>query len=273
MNLEPKYKSTLENAKLHLSKGNSKLGKGIYAFGTLPGNADHMMTIKATGELLTDIPGTCSKYCDNCARDGCCYAWRDCKLHHNVVITAMADNTLLLRSGKVFDMIHDFISVKNAKFKETKDPEDIAVRMFRINTSGEIETVGELLRWNELAYKHPEVQFGIYTKNYDALEEFLRVGCFADNFCVNVSQWNHVADAFLARHPDELNVFEYDDTNNRSCTWSEEDRERIAKMVYCPAVTESGHHATAANGEPITCDMCGRCYGKRGICKTAVWSH
>lgn len=271
--MTPKYPISPTAAQLHISRGNSKLGRGIYAFGTLPGNQDHMLRLNTTGELLTDIPGTCSKYCEGCAKDGACYAWRDCKLHHNVVIKAMGDNTLLLRSGALFPMLDQFISAKNAKFMESKDPEDIEVRLFRINTSGEVESLRDLLGWNDLALRHPEVQFGIYTKNFDALEDFLTIGHFADNFCVNVSQWNHVADDFLRRHPGELNVFEYDDTNNKSCDWPEEDRARIAKMVHCPAVTKDGHHAVNAKGDPITCDMCGRCYGKHGVCETAVWSH
>lgn len=97
------YKIDATKAMLHLSKGNSKLGKGIWGFSTLPGNKDHLLFIrdKESKEaiLLTDIPGTCSKYCENCAKDGACYAWRDAKLHHNVTIKAWTENTILLRQG------------------------------------------------------------------------------------------------------------------------------------------------------------------------------
>ena len=48
-------KYQIKKARLHISKGNTKIGKGIYSFSTLPGNKKHM--IYANGELLTDVPG------------------------------------------------------------------------------------------------------------------------------------------------------------------------------------------------------------------------
>ena len=93
---KPKYIINHKNAKLHVSKGNSKIGKGVYNFSTLPGNEKNLLKLK-TGTLLTDIPGTCSKHCSTCFSDGC-YAVKSACLHSNVVIKAWAENTLLLRS-------------------------------------------------------------------------------------------------------------------------------------------------------------------------------
>ena len=90
----PKYSITLENAKLHISKGNSKIGKTIYNFSTLPGNQHYMLYVK--GELLTDVPGTCTNLCAGCF--GACYAVNSVKLHHNCTVRAWAENTLLLRN-------------------------------------------------------------------------------------------------------------------------------------------------------------------------------
>ena len=162
------YTIKLEEAKLHISKGNSKIGKGIWSFSTLPGNSEHLIYINGK-ILLTDIPGTCSKYCNGCAKDGACYAWRDAKLHHNVTIRAWGENTLLLRHDpdKLFSMIDEFITTKNKK--------KIQVNTWRWNVSGEIESLKQLELMNDLAAKHPEVAFGIYTKNYDVLEEFIKI--------------------------------------------------------------------------------------------------
>lgn len=282
--MKPIYIIDPEHAKLHISKGNSKLGKGIYSFATLPGNSDHLLTLNSGKVLLTDIPGTCTKYCSNCAKDGACYAWRDAKLHHNVTIRAWGENTILLRSGEVFYLISEFIAKKNQKFRKTHLEEDKVVKTFRINTSGEIESLKELLGWIVVARTNPEVTFGIYTKNYDALKDLIDyedalevasgegVNLIPDNLVINVSQWHGVADEFLAAHPGEFNVFEYDDRNRHDCTLSEEDKARLAATVHCPGVTESGHHAKTAAGVPITCDMCRRCYRKTGEV-TAVWAH
>jgi hypothetical protein len=148
------------------------------------------------------------------------------------------------------------------------------VKIFRIHVSGELEDVAQLRRWNLLALAHPEIRFGIYTKNYDALAEFLDSGeRLVDNFVVNVSEWHGVAKEFLDAHPDcGLNVFEYDDSLQKDCGLDEAEKARLAKVPHCPAVTKEGHHATLADGSPITCDRCGRCYRKTGQ-RTAVYAH
>ena len=73
------YNIKLADAKLHITKGNSKIGKTIYSFSTLPGNKEHL--IYAKGILLTDVPGTCSQLCEGCF--GACYAVNSARLHHN----------------------------------------------------------------------------------------------------------------------------------------------------------------------------------------------
>lgn len=276
--MEPKYIFNPERANLHISKGNSKIGKGIYSFSTLPGNAEHMITVKGKG-LLTDIPGTCSRFCDSCFGGGC-YAVRDAKLHHNATIPAWGENTLLLRNGKLWDELGTYLTLKNGKaekFLRTAhesgmDPDEAlkearrlaVVKTFRVHVAGELENVRQLRRWNMLALAHPEIQFGMYTKNFDALAEFLDGGSdFADNLVVNVSQWHGVADGFLKKYGwAKLNVFSFDDHTEP----------RLGKVVHCPAVTERGRHAKDANGNPITCDHCRRCYTKTGR-ETAVHAH
>lgn len=271
---EPLYIINPDEAKIHLSKGNSKIGKGIWSWSTLPGNSEHLLTLSSgkTAVILTDIPGTCSKHCESCFDHGC-YAVNSAKLHHNAVIRAWAENTILLRSGRAFHMIDEFITKKNAKFLKSKNPEDLVVRTFRINVSGEIESAEEFHRWDMLAANHPEVTFSVYTKNFEALEDFLETSMtFAENFVINISQWHHCADEFLAAHPGLFNVFEYDDSNREDNDLSEEDISRLAGMIHCPAVTRSGKHAKTPSGEDITCDHCLRCYRKSSG-RTAVYSH
>lgn len=180
---------------------------------------------------------------------------------------------MLLRSGKAFDEIDKFITEANKKYLKTNDERYHKVATFRINTSGEIENLDQFNGWNELAKKHPEVNFGIYTKNFDVVKEFLETNeNTADNFVVNISQWHHVADEFLEKHQGKFNIFEYDDTNRTGNELSEEDIERLKNERHCPAVTPDGHHAFTKDGEPITCDMCKRCYRKTGEI-TAVYAH
>lgn len=258
--LKVKYIITDESAKLHISTGNSKIGKGVYNFSTLPGNAENLLTLK-DGTVLTNVPGTCSKHCDGCFNGGC-YAAKSAKLHNNCVIKAWADNTLLLRQGTIWGQLDDFISSKKEK-----------IQLFRINVSGEAESVKDFEEWNKIALRYPSISFGMYTKNFEDLDKFMQKhGDTAPNFCINVSQWNHVADAFLAKYPNKFNVFEYNPTNLSDCDWSVAERVRLAKLTKCPAVDIHGHHTKKADGTPLTCKDCGRCYKKTGQI-TAVYAH
>lgn len=265
------YNLKPEEAKLHISSGNSKIGKGVYNFSTLPGNAENVLTLG--DQRLTNVEGTCSKYCNGCFNGGC-YAVNSAKLHHNCVIRAWGENTLLLRKGVLFSQISSYITAKNLKYLNSKQPEDKVIELFRINVSGEITSVTEFEEWNKIALKHPEIAFGLYTKAFDVLDEFLQKHPegFAKNFCINISQWNHVADEFLAKYPNKFNIFEYDETNRSNCDWSEEERKRLSKLVHCPAVDKKGHHTKKVDGSPLTCKDCGRCYTNTGR-TTAVYSH
>ena len=258
--LKPRYVITDKSVKLHVSTGNSKIGKGVYNFSTLPDNAENLLTLK-DGTVLTNIYGTCSKHCDGCFNGGC-YAVNSAKLHHNCVIKAWADNTLLLRQGIIWGQLDDYVSQHKDKIK-----------LFRINVSGEAESVKDFEEWNKIALHNPSIAFGMYTKNFEALDEFMQKhGDTAPNFCINVSQWNHVADAFLAKYPNKFNVFEYNPTNRSDCDWPLAERVRLAKLTKCPAVDIHGHHTKKADGTPITCKDCGRCYRKTGQI-TAVYAH
>lgn len=254
----PLYVISEETATLHLSKGNSKIGK-MFNFSTLPGNEEHMLILK-NGQILTDIPGTCSKNCKACFDD--CYAVNSCRQYHNTVIPAWADNTLLLQSGKVWTLLEDAL-VKNAG----------KVKYFRINVSGELRNVDDIIHWNTLAHNHPEVTFAVYTKNLDDLDLFFQQYEDSEpNFIINTSNWNHIADWFIKKYPGKCNVFEYDPSNLKSCDWSEEDLIRLALLPHCPAVTKDGKHAKKSNGDPILCENCRRCYRKTGE-TTAAYAH
>lgn len=285
---KPYYNINEDQAKLHISQGNEKIGKGIWSFSTLPGNEEHLLFVNTVG-LLTDIPGTCSKHCENCFNSGC-YAVSSALRYHTSIIPAWADNTILLRNGKLWEQLETFITFKNgkaekylreaskqgvdAKTMKKKAAELAAIKVFRVNVSGEIESAQELRQWNSLALAHPYIQFGVYTKNFEAVAEFLDDGNdFAENFVVNISQWNHCADAFLEKYSwAKLNEFEYCPSNRKDCDLPPEEIERLEKLPKCPAVTRSGHHAKTPDGKDITCTLCGNCYRKTGR-HIGVWSH
>ena len=73
MNYEPEMT-------ISLAKGNSKLGKGVFAFNLLPG--DKPISTKDKGQL-TNVPGTCGGCCDGCEKY--CYAIQNTRQYHNTL--------------------------------------------------------------------------------------------------------------------------------------------------------------------------------------------
>ena len=244
-----------ETAQLHVSSGNSKIGK-ISNFSTLPGDKDHCVVNKKLGEATTDVPGSCTGYSNLCWNS--CYAHNSLSRYWGSCTVPWAENTLLLRSGRLWGLLD--------KWMAKNKPDE-----FRVNVSGEIENTDQLTHWCELAAKYPETKFCVYTKNYAALIEYAKAGKeYPQNMCVNISQWHHCADAAIRKLRElgvTLNVFEYDDSNVKGNQLSPEDIERLSKMRHCPAVLESGKM-----DHSVQCKTCGYCYDNDGK-ETAVYSH
>lgn len=272
----PIYEFSVDQAKVSLSLGNAKIGRMIN-WSTLPGNESNKLIAK--GRIITDIKGTCSENCKSCFKT--CYARRSILQHHNSVTRAWAENTLMIRhnTAACFAEIDRKIMEANKKFYETKNPSDLKFELFRINVSGEIQTLEELESWNQLASKHPEIKFGIYSKNAPILLAFFKKhGQTAENFCVNISEWH----GCMAPVIDELhtlgakfNVFEYNDTNMASSKASPAEKERFARMASCPAVgptKENKHPINPKTGETWHCADCQACYRKTGTHRF-VYSH
>lgn len=273
IDLNPIYSFNAETAKVTLSTGNSKIGRMIN-WSTLPGNAS--MPLVAKGRLVTDVVGTCSDKCSGCFKN--CYARRSILQHHNSVTKPWAENTLVIRFkiDECFRQIDSDIRELNKKYYTTGNPADLKYEFFRINVSGEIESVAELEHWDALAAAHPELKFGVYTKNSEAIISFfMKHRQTAPNFCVNISEWHGTMEATINRlhmMGAKFNVFEYDDSNLSSCDLTEEEKLRLQALSHCMAVTKEGHHYYKSNGEPLQCADCQKCYNKTGKV-TAVYSH
>ena len=273
---KPIYNFQLDDSsRITLSTGNSKIGRMIN-WSTLPGDADHLLVAK--GKLITSVPGTCTSKCEGCFKN--CYARRSILQHHNSVTKSWTINTLMVRyrPDECFKQIHEEICKLNKKFYETGDKKDLKYEFFRINVSGEVDSFEELDRWNTLATRHPELKFGIYSKNSEVLLEFFRRGQSAANFCINVSEWHGTMKETI----DKLhamgaifNVFEYDDSNLVSCDLPEEEKARLKSLSHCQAVgptKENRHPINPKTGDTWHCEECKGCYTKTGIHR-CVYSH
>ena len=233
---EMNYNSAM---KISLVKGNSKLGKGVYAFNLLPG--DEPLSTKDKGQL-TNVSGTCHGCCDTCKNF--CYAISDARRYHNTCIPSLAKNTLMVRNNVhgVFEQLREELIKKKAK-------------VLRYHSSGEIVSYDYLLRMVKLARELPDVKFYFYTKRFGFVDKYLkRFGKFPNNLVCNISEWKGNTDGY---NLDGLNRFVYDDGSDPALKY----------VVHCPAVDKYGHKTG------ITCDTCGRCFRGNDGHITAVYDH
>ena len=221
---------------LHISNGNTKVGRGIYCVNTLAG--DKPLT-KKNGTQLTNIAGTCDGCCENCK--GNCYAIK-AQIRYSSMsnLRSWNDNTILAKEDpkKMFEELAAYLD------KEM-------VSAVRFHAMGEIPSREYLEYMLDIARKYPHIQFYTYTKRFKWVEQVC-VKNMPSNLVINMSIWHKNYD-----NPLGLPEFIYDDG-------TEED---VAKLPHCPAVDKNGHETG------ITCAQCRRCiYAKSGQ-KTAVYAH
>ena len=228
-----------ESMVVSLVKGNSKLGKKVFAFNLMPGNRP--ISTKDKGEL-TNVWGTCGGVCDGC--EGFCYAVRDTRQYHNSVIPSVGKNTVIMRH----DMDKGFKQIKEALIKKK-------AKVLRLHSSGEIMNYDYLLHMVKLAVEMPDVLFYFYTKRFSFIEQYLKeCGALPENLVCNISEWKGNTEGYQL---DGLNKFVYDDGTDPT----------LEKLVHCPAVDKNGKKTG------VTCSQCQRCFsGNKGII-TAVYDH
>lgn len=225
--------------KISLAKGNTKLGKGVFAYNMLPG--DEPISTKDKG-VLTNVKGTCDGVCGECAN--ACYAIRDTRRYHNTCIPSLGKNTLIMRHNMegMFEQLKEQLIKQKAK-------------VLRYHSSGEIPTYDYLLHMVKLAVEMPDIQFYFYTKRFGFIEKYLKeCGEFPENLICNISEWKGNTEGFEL---DGLNRFIYDDGTDES----------LKKLPHCPAVSSKGKPTG------IKCEQCKRCFSKNDGHITVVYSH
>lgn len=224
---------------ISLAKGNTKLGKGVYALNLMPGSKP--LSSKDKGQL-TNVIGTCVGCCDGCEKF--CYAVRDARRFHNTVIPSVGKNTEIMR----YDMDGGFKQVKEQLVKKK-------AKVLRWHSSGEIMSYDYLLHMVKIAVELPDVKFYFYTKRFGFIEQYLKDhGMFPKNLVCNISEWKGNTDGYCL---DGLNRFVFDDGTDPN----------LQHVTHCPAVDKNG------NKTGITCDKCQRCFaGNKGTI-TAVYEH
>ena len=256
-------------AKAKIKKGtatdNVKLGN-MGSWAMLFGNCDWYIP-----ELGVWVKGTCGHNCGGCfdpenPKCSPCYVAKSYFIHTN-----------RNEDGSVGDIIKNKCSVKRGHAYRT-----IAMTMFRddllesldkqlkrmrkkletvrINESGELTCYDDLALWCELAKRHPETVFYLYTKNYLVVRKALINGIVPSNLYINISIWHEFGIAAykeMKDHP-QIRAFCLVD---QEWTKAKYYSKGIEITSMCGAYDENGkmNHA-------VTCDKCKKCFSSVNKC-------
>ena len=212
------------------SNGNIKLGHSMGTISKLMGNDIYEVNgIK--------VAGTCGKHCEVCKKE--CYVKKSYR--YPSVVLGHARTTIAFREdlAKAFDSMDVQLSRKRKPFAQV-----------RINQSGEIETTAELLGYVELATKHPETDFYLYTKNFEAVRETIATATLPNNLTILISVWHEYGLA-------EFKEFE-DLPNIKAFVYMDGFQYDLEIGTTCKAYGKDGKL-----DHNITCDKCRKCFDRR----------
>lgn len=217
-----------------LAGGNIKIGN-MMSFSKLYGN-DIFRTPYGY------IAGTCGGHCVGCKHD--CYVRHSYRF--GSVIKCHARNTVAFRQ----DLEKAFADIDGQLTRKRKKAEYV-----RINQSGEIESAAEFRGWVELARKHPETIFYVYTKAFDLVLSEILKNDMPLNFTVLISVWHEygLMEWNRVRHIHNVRAFVYEDGFDYGAYGLE-------IQTHCEAYKGGKlNHA-------ITCDKCRKCFaGKKKV--------
>jgi len=164
-----------------LVDGNEKIGKSVYHFSTLAGNAAH--TVKVCGHDI-GVLATC-----NCNCPGC-YAQRG-NYNYESVEKALAIRTVLAR------LYPDF--VKRAILAQIRADK---VQFIRIHASGDFFNAEYIAMWHDVIRLAPGVVFWTYTKNpaaenaFDDLDNINIVRSIIPGIGINYGHADYIMSAY-----------------------------------------------------------------------------
>ena len=131
--------------------------------------------------------------------------------------------------------------------------------MFRYHVGGELKDMDYFREMNQSAINHPEWIVWSYTKNYKALDEFLKYFTKnmldVNNFTILVSIWHRTGIKTYNKYKELpfIKAFVYDDNTYKYS---------FDINTYCTAYDDNGHL-----NKDITCDKCRKCFNRLDSCK------
>ena len=222
--------------------GNTKLGN-MWTFSTLYGNEEHYIS-----KIDMKVTGTCGIYCTGC--NHACYVRKSYR--YGSVIFGHARNTLAIRNDieKAENDLNGYID------RAKKKPEVI-----RYNQSGEIENKRHLKMYSNIARKHPNITFYVYSKAYDIVIPALLKGTIPSNMVVLISIWHNfgIKEFKKVKHLKNVKAYVLVDNEFTLETYA---KHGIHIQTMCNAYDIHGKMNKA-----ISCMKCRKCFNNLESCQ------
>lgn len=230
-------------------------------------------------ELGVQCKGTCGEYCTGCfneddPRKSPCYVAKSYVMHTDRNLDGTIGNILTNRC--TVKLGHAYRTIAMTMFRDELLVElDMQLTRkrdkfenIRINESGEITYYEDLYFWCELARRHQETTFYLYTKNYAAVRKAIANNVIPSNLWINISVWHEygIAEYMEFKSHSQIRAFvlvddEWDANKYATCGLILDD--------MCPA-----YDAKGKMNHDITCDKCGKahCFSNKNRC-TGCYEH
>ena len=177
---DPEFKSFILRKARYCSGGNIKLGHEMLTWSKLMGNEDYTFSVMDGKECTCS--GSCPFHCPGCYVEKSYYCHGDGSKH---VINGHAWRTIAVRYY-LDDLKKELDGQLTRKRKKAPS--------VRLDQSGEIETLEELIMHKDIAINHPETVFFVYTKSYDIVVPYIlqHANDWPENFIVLISIWHEL---------------------------------------------------------------------------------
>ena len=265
--LDSLRKVILSKAKIKkgTSTDNIKLGK-MGSWAMLFGDCEWYIP-----ELDVTVKGTCGEHCRGCfnplnPKCSACYVAKSyiryTKRNADGSVGDIQCNKCSVKLGHAYRTIamtmfrNDLLLSLDKQLSKMKKK----LNVVRINESGELTCYEDLVMWCELASRHPETTFYLYTKNYKVVRKSLINNKVPANLWINISIWHEYGiEEYLemCSHP-QIRAFVLVDTE-----WTRE--KYYSKGIEITSMC-GAYDANGKMNHAVTCDKCKKCFGCSSRC-------
>lgn len=244
---------------------NIKLGS-MGSWAMLFGNCDWY-----SPELDVTVRGTCGEHCNGCfnpdnPKCATCYVTKSyikyTKRNEDGTVGDILKNECSVKLGHMYRTIAMTMFRKDLLLSLDKQLTNMKKKLsiIRINESGEFTCYEDLELWCELARRHKETIFYVYTKNYKVVRRALINGIVPENLFINISIWHEhgIKEYLEMKDHSQIRAFVLVD---KEWTIRRYYSMGIEITCMCPAYDENGKM-----NHNVTCDKCKKCASYRDKC-------